>query len=276
MHPNHPKNWKRVIGAAGCAVVLVAGSMNAGDQSLEAVNRALDQAQKMQTEIDLSKALNKAGEAAAGEAFDRFQSRPFQEKIESEKNRIAENLLEPLEPGKTDNPENQCPDRLLQTEKVFLFISSSMPEQTLRAYARDLDRLGDPHFVMVLRGFVDGMKQARPTLDFLEKLLVKESGCRLKDGNPCASFRVNIQIDPLVFQKLGVQQVPAVAYVKNIHMVDSQQSFGLAGNLEQEPDAVVVYGDASLDHTLERILAETGNRQLKKTIQKLREDFYEG
>lgn len=257
-------------------MVFMTTGMSAQDRSMEAVDRAMEQAKEMQAQIDLPKEINKAGEAAAEKAFERFQSKAVQKKIESEKERIAGTLLQPLAPGKSPKQENLCPDQLQQTEKVFLFVSSSMPDQTLRAYVQDLDRLGDPNFVMVLRGFVDGMKQARPTLNFLEKLLAKESGCRLNKGKICDLFRVSIVIDPLVFQKFNIQEVPALAYVKNINLIDPKQSMGLAGNLSGEIEAVVVHGDAALAFGLEHILKETQNVRIKRAIQKLQGDFYEG
>ncbi len=250
--------------------------MNAEEPSMETVNRILEQAQQSQSRMEFPKELNTAGEAAAIEAFERFQSKESQGKIELEKGRIAGTLLKPLNSEKPSNQEKLFSDRLLNSEKVFLFISSSLPEQTLRAYARDLDRLGDPNFVLVLRGFVDGMQQARPTLDFLEKLLVRESGCRMNKGKACDLFRVSIVIDPLVFQKFYIQEVPALAFVRNINLIDPKQSMGLEGNLSGEVEAVVVYGDVALASGLEHILKDTKDARIEQAVQKLQGDFYEG
>ncbi len=267
-----------VIGMVLFALICSSETMNAQDQTIEIMNRAIDQAKKCQGQITLSEETNKEAEAVARKAFDRFQSQEFQEKIDAETERIEQTFFRPFSPEtpRTETPEKICPDRLPATEKIFLFISSSMPVHTLRTYVQDMDILDDPNFVIVLRGFVGGMKYVRPTLDFLEKLIVREKNCRLSEGNQCNMFHANIQIDPLIFGKLDIQQVPAVAYVKNIKKIDVQQSMGREGNLVEETDAVVVYGDASLDFALERIFNETGNIQIKKAIQKLRGDFYEG
>ncbi len=276
MHLDRPKNWKRIVGGMLCALICMTTGMNAEEPSMETVNRILEQAQQSQSRMEIPKELNTAGEAAAKEAFERFQSKESQEKIESEKERIAGTMLKPLNPEKPSNQEHLFPDRLLNSEKVFLFISSSMPEQTLRAYAQDLDRLGDPNFVLVLRGFVDNMQKARPTLDFLEKLLVRESGCRLGKDKACDLFKVSIVIDPLVFQKFNIQEVPALAFVRNINLVDPKQSLGLAGNLSGEVEAVVVCGDAALASGLEHIFKDTKDARIKQTVRKLQGDFYEG
>ena len=248
-----------------------------GENTLEIVNKALEQAEIYSSEIDVPKDMNEAAESAAREAYDRFESRDFQKRIEAETERIKQTLFGNYSPEsqQTETEESMCPDRLQENQKVLLFISSSMPISTLRNYARDLDALNDPNFVMVLRGFVGGMEKIRPTLDFLEKIVVRDEGCRIGEGEKCDMFRVNIEIDPLIVKKFHVDQVPAVAYVKDVQTIDAEQSIGHEGNLSGAVDAAVVYGDASLEYALERIFEETKDPQIQKAMKKLREGFYD-
>ena len=243
----------------------------AQDSEMDLIQQAMDQAAKYENEIVLPE-VNKDGESAAKEAFDKYQSQEFQQNITSETQRISQTLFgnfsQQTNPGESD--ENICLDQLAKDEKIYLFISASIPLNTLRTYVRDLDTLNEPNFVVVLRGFVDGMGKIRPTLEFIESLLVKDSTCRMSDGKQCDVYQANIQIDPLVFRKFNVQQVPALAYAKRINPIDSQD----AGSSD-EPEEVVIYGDVSLDYALDQIYSETENPQIKKAVHKIRGDFYE-
>ena len=256
----------------GLIVVLVVSmgffqTICAQDSEIDLVQQAMDQAAKYENDIELPE-VNKDGESAANEAFDKYQSQEFQHKITSETQRIRQtlfgNITQQTNPGESD--ENICLDQLAKDENIYLFISASIPLNTLRTYVRDLDMLNDPNFVVVLRGFVDGMEKIRPTLGFIESLLVKDSNCRLSDGKQCDVYQANIQIDPLAFRKFNIQQVPALAYVKSI---------GNDAKPSDEPEAVVVYGDVSLNYALDQIYSETKNPQIKKAVQKIRGDFYE-
>ena len=243
----------------------------AQDSEMDLIQQAMDRAAKYENEIVLPE-VNKDGQSAAKQAFDKYQSQEFQQNITSETERIKQtlfgNFTQQTNPGESD--ENICLDRLTDDENIYLFISSSIPLNTLRTYVRDLDTLNEPNFVVVLRGFVDGMEKIRPTLGFIESLLVKDSTCRLSDGKQCDVYQANIQIDPLAFRKFNIQQVPALAYAKKINSIDAQD----AGSSD-EPEAVVVYGDLSLDYALDQIYSETKNPQIKKAVQKIRGDFYE-
>ena len=270
------KILKMVFVAVLCSLMGLHQNAIAQDNEMDIIQKAMDQAAKYESEIILPET-DKAAESAAREAFDRYQSQEFQEKITSETERIKHTLFGPFSnPDRLEKPEEtMCMDGLAGSEKIYLFISSSIPLSTLRTYVRNLDTLNDPNIVMVLRGFINGMQLVRPTLEFLERLLVKDKDCRLSDGKQCDVYQANIQIDPLVFRKFNIQQVPALAYVKNIKTIDAQQSMGKDGNLAEESEAVVVYGDVALDYALEQMFNETGNLQIKKAVQKLRGDFYE-
>lgn len=256
------------------------GFVLAQEPSVEAVRETFNRVEKMKEQITLpGESDSEVADQARKDAI-KVQSKAFQQKIQAEKQRILETQFRPYLPELPKVPsaksnQDMCPDRLPASERIFIFVSASMPMQTLRAYARDLDRLGDQNIVMVLRGFVDGMRYFQPTLDFLGKVLVKETGCRLNSSKPCESYQANIQIDPLVFHKLDISQVPAVAYVQSIQMVDAGQSMGRSGNLVAEPDAVVVYGDAALTYALQQIAEATHSPGIQKLIHALRGDFYD-
>ena len=133
---------------------------------------------------------------------------------------------------------------------IYIFVSSSIPLRALRRYAQDLDRLADQNIVMVMRGFVGGMKHFKPTGDFIESVLKKDESCELVTGS-CEMYNAGIEIDPLLFRKYGITQVPAVVYVpevkSEVEFIEWSKDDG--GSSEY----YVVYGDASIEYVMEVI-----------------------
>jgi type-F conjugative transfer system pilin assembly protein TrbC len=144
-----------------------------------------------------------------------------------------------------------------------------VPVETIRTYVRDLDLLADPNIVMALRGFVAGMRTVQPTIGFIESLLVKEKSCKNTVQKECDIHRVNIQIDPLVFRKFGIEQVPAFVYVKGAILQDDKLSIGNKNNLHPQATHSILFGDISLNYVLERFAEESGSDYLKAMADKL-------
>lgn len=122
--------------------------------------------------------------------------------------------------------------------RVVVALSSSMPEAMLTSYLQQLD----PHreSLVVLRGFVGGAHVVRPTGTWMERLLRKVPG----DPNG-GHYRVETVIDPLFFQQLSIDQVPAVAWLGGVQSL---------AHCDQEDysKATVVYGAASVDAALKQ------------------------
>lgn len=93
--------------------------------------------------------------------------------------------------------------------RLVVAISSSMPEQMLREYARQLD--GVPEAIMVLRGFIGGARAVKPTVAWIERALRKHP------ADPQGGhFRVEVVVDPLAYRMLGITQVPAVTFLPGV------------------------------------------------------------
>jgi len=122
-------------------------------------------------------------------------------------------------------------------EKIYILVSSSVPLDTLRNYARDMDKLGEPGMYMVLRGFIGGGEKIRPTLKFIRKVVLKDKDC---SGLNCKAYAVRMDIDPRIFRKYGVDVVPAIVYES------------------EKGDGYLLYGDMSLEGALLKI-----NKQAK-------------
>lgn len=153
---------------------------------------------------------------------------------------------------------------LSPSERIYLFISSNVPQETLRTYASALDRIQDPHIVMVLRGYVDGMRRIKSTQDFAMKMLLKNPGC-FSSGLECEQFNVRLEIDPNLFRRYEINQVPAVVYLPSIRVSDESGGEGLEENADVDLH-YVIYGDASMEFLLNQIQEKSKSRSLERIV----------
>lgn len=175
-------------------------------------------------------------------------------------------------------PAQQSEGLLPADERVYLFISSSMPVETLRAYARTLDKAADTKITMVMRGFIGGASKALPTMEFIAKVLVKEQDCfdrsyRAGGSIECPTFNTEVQIDPNLFTRYRINQVPAVVHATGVSMVDPTASEGLDDNTTVG-GATVVYGDAAMDSILETMAEEGKSATLTAVVKRMRKGYY--
>jgi type-F conjugative transfer system pilin assembly protein TrbC len=132
-------------------------------------------------------------------------------------------------PEQSSLPSMPYKDEQQSTERgYYLFISSSIPAHTLKNYAHDIDAQRLP-VKMVLRGFVDGMKYVKPTVNFIRRILLKDEVCKSK----CKTYQVEVEINPELFKKYNIKSVPAIA---------------------QDPKSKIIYGDADIEYMLEKLL----------------------
>lgn len=115
--------------------------------------------------------------------------------------------------------------------ELFIFVSYSMPEQSLKLWAKQANRVDGQ---LLLRGFVE---------NDLQKTTAKTLALFGQEPN------VDISVDPEKFQKFHIQVVPAVV-IAEPDLEDSDDT--------SVPRFNVVYGDTSLEEALER-LAKTGS-----------------
>lgn len=164
----------------------------------------------------------------------------------------------------TQGRPSEAPQSVLGPgEAVVVFVSSSVPLETLREYAADVEALADPQVFMALRGFVGGMKRARPTLEFLWRVLSGDPSCRPFEER-CRLRNASFHIDPVLFRELGIEAVPAVAYVRGLDLREPSCSS------EGELQAWVLYGDVSLEYALEVLSREAGSPTLEMLASRLR------
>lgn len=144
---------------------------------------------------------------------------------------------------------------------LLVFASSSIPLETMRAYAQQIEAFGG---AIVMRGAVGGLKELGPTVDYIMNVLRVDASC---SGVDCDMREVSVLIDPVLFRQAGVSRVPAVAVVDH----DPFQSYcervsedALHGQWR------VTYGDASLAGHLSALasLGDFRARRLESALAK--------
>ncbi len=119
----------------------------------------------------------------------------------------------------------------------YLLMSSSVPKSIWKNYADFVEKAKlEDKVVFVLRGCVGGCTYIRPTLEFLQDIL--------KDGDRERS--IGIWIDPFIFRRFGVKEVPCLVMVKGDQLVDVELSPGRVDNLKARGKEWISCGDWSL------------------------------
>lgn len=197
---------------------------------------------------------------AAGKVMEKFNSPDFQARMQDEQQRLQKTVFKDiLTESLPQKDQNTTAATGSHAEQLYLFVSSSVPLTTLRNYAATIDRVHTGQVIMVLRGFVGGMKKIKPTMEFIAEILKKDPTCDFTKTK-CDSYQVNIQVDPQLFQRFGIEEVPALAYLK-ISESDAE---------EKQAEPIIISGDAGLDYLLERINREAKSADLNTLIAALR------
>nr|WP_281287724.1 type-F conjugative transfer system pilin assembly protein TrbC [Geobacter argillaceus] len=203
--------------------------------------------------------------AVAGTLDSYYHSDEFQRRVKSETERIKAQVFgEDFARFYPDDVTSERKGKLTGSERVYVFISSSMPLQTVRNYASSVARLRDPRIVMVMRGFVGGMTRIQPTIRFVADVLKKQPSCSPAEGE-CAMLPANLVVDPLLYRRYAIDRVPAVVFARGVKAENPGLSEGDSKNTEVAA-SYTVYGDASLEYILQSIGRESGSSSLKELL----------
>lgn len=227
------------------------------------VAASLAQADRLAGALTIPKNRNeKEMKAAAGTLDSYYRSEEFQGRVRKETERIKTQLFgESFAQFYPDSKDMQPMGKLAGSERVYIFVSSSMPMQTVRNYAASVARLGEPRIVMVLRGFVDGMNRIQPTIRFVADALKRDPFCSPAEKE-CEMLPANLVVDPLLYRRFDIQRVPAVVFARGVKAENPGLSEGDTKNADVT-DSYTVYGDASFEYILEMIGRESGASSLR-------------
>lgn len=201
------------------------------------------------------RAKSPAMDARAREALDAGRDR-FATEREAMAKRLGQALG--LEPPDMKAVADAGPVRTSKGWVPLLFVSSSMPTETLRTYAAQLQKARG---VMAFRGMPGGMTKVAPMAKLTAEMLRLDRGC---EGPACVMRDIQVIVDPLVFRQHGVTRVPALA------MIPGDPALPYCEREEESPRAVhVVYGDAALSGLLEEIARLGGKEEVRDAQSRL-------
>ncbi len=228
-------------------VVAMAGERENVATALER-GRAAAKAIALPSEQDLARGMKAARKAAAT-----YHSAELQARIHGERKRLKKifGRCTASREVREEQPPVSC---LGENERIYLFLSSSMPDETIHNYLLDIERIGEPRLVPVMRGLVKGFSDMKASAQYFSRILKEDPGCRDDPRNRdkiCKRFKTGILFQPPLFEKYGIERVPTLVY-------------------DNGDRVILIRGDASLAYLLERINREVKEAALKKLIRKLR------
>lgn len=214
---------------------------------------------------------NEEASKRAHEAVQKFHSEQYQSILNKEMARIRENLFnagEKEDHGIIYSDTNKTFEPALRKESyLYVFVSSSMPQSTLRAYAQDAAMLREQNIIIVLKGMTGKPGRLKDTAKYIKNIIRKDPGCERK----CAVYNARFAIDPHLFDKYKITEVPVFVYDREVKSVNPVPG-GKISN-ETGSDYWKLEGDVSVQYALEVFKRETKEIELDNLIGKLKPEY---
>lgn len=235
---------------------LCLGSVSAQtiDTNMEMQARARAASEKSQSiATDMSEDMRKRAEAA----FDTIFNGKVSKQVEAYKNRMTfdpETGIVKFNSNAVRNINNNTKEEVdiekngifNKDERIYVFISSSIPKEILNNYKNYIQSRGIGDTVsFVIRGCLpegggfNGCKDFRPTIEFARSMIIADDNKTSVSG---------LLIDPVLFKTYGVTTVPQVVYAKNVNRRVDLGSEGDFSRLENTPQWWKSVGDWSMDY----------------------------
>ncbi len=231
------------------------------------VHNALERAKSLEETIPANNAYNEDMRKEAQKAYNNFKATRTKEVQAFKKALHYDGKTITLDKGKADTGKKNAKQRhrLPEDERIYIFISSSLPINTLINYARAIDSINEERIAMVLRGCVTGCNKIMPTANFVRSIVNPSEGEELK---------VDVVIDPFLYRLYNISQVPAIVYARNVTTINLEASEGNLDNLKGKPSSFVLLGDVGLDYALQHINAVAKSSSLEDVIEGLRKSWF--
>ena len=198
----------------------------------EATRKAMDTARELAKTMTIPENIHKeAGIKAAEKSNADFRKPEFQQKIADELNRQADLFIP--ESRRNKQKEQEAKGILAENEKVYLFLSSSIPEASFQGYMAYLE--GVPEIVPVMKGMVGGLgkENKEERVQWWSKVLKKDTTCEKTPEEPCELIKPAISIKPALFNQYSITEVPALIYDRGDEIFQIQGDVGIVTLLEK-------------------------------------------
>jgi len=142
---------------------------------------------------------------------------------------------------------------LAPKERLFIVISSSMPDNIVKEYLRTVTENIRGHATVLMQGLVGGVVKMRPTVDYIKR--VSENGTY-----------VGVEVHPDIIKTYGVEKVPAVLYIKDFDPINDNGN----GITVKSKEYQIVYGAVSLEGAVKEIYEKYPTKGLSKILSRLK------
>lgn len=154
-------------------------------------------------------------------------------------------------------------------QRLFVVISSSMPDETIRQYFSDLESV-NTDVAFVVRGVMGGPEAIMPTIEYFDKLLIKNKKRDKKE--PGNRYNHNITINPKITQRFDIDRVPAVLFVDNYDPI--AEAYTGNKKVHDDEDFWVHYGDVEIEYALKTINRSAKRQGLKTLISAMNDSYF--
>ena len=245
-------------------------ALNKKEIDLEKIADAVEE-QKKKLEAGGIKNNNDEAIRRANDAAQKFHSEQYQTTLNKEMERIKADVFNV---GEKENKAIIYPDAIKTPEHslskesyLYIFISSSMPENTIRAYAQDIALLKEQNIIIVLRGMIGQPAKLKETAKYIQNIIKKDPECERK----CKLYKARFSIDPKLFEKYNITEVPVFVYDWNVKTMEP--GMGRSTGNKTGSEYLKLKGDVSLEYALEIFRREAKEKELEKLIGKFRLEY---
>jgi conjugal transfer pilus assembly protein TrbC len=244
-------------------VLFISGKVTVAEVTSEDINILKEKAEKEKSKI-LQPEMDPQMMERARRLTDEFFSEEYQKRIQQEIERLKSHgtfkpYVESYEKQRKKKEESY-PPRLAGSERLYLFISFSMPEDVIRTYVEEAEQYG---VKLVLRGVPGGFSNLKDGIVKVQRLLLKDPACSHQD---CPSYKTEILIDPFLFKRYRITRVPALVYVRGVEFNDPELSEGYDSNIKSHGDYFTVYGDVSFEGAIKKLVQLSGSESLRRLL----------
>ena len=245
-------------------------ALNKKDIDLEKIADTVEE-QKKTLEIKGVDNNNDEALKRASAAAKMFYSEQYQSRLNREMERIKTDLF--AIGGKENNEiiyhdATKTPEQSLgQYSYLYIFISSSLPENTIRAYVQDVALLNEQNTIIILRGMIGQPAKLKETAKYIKKIIQKDPECEKK----CKVYKVRFAIDPALFGKYNITEAPAFVYDRNVKTM--RQNTGNDTEDKSVGEFYKLKGDVSIEYALEIFRRETKEKELEKLLGHLKVEY---
>jgi hypothetical protein len=151
----------------------------------------------------------------------------------------------------------------VSNNRIYIFMSSSVPLSIWHEYGSFLDKNKLRNGSLLLRGCINGCEKIMPTMEFLKKVI---------EYKPNEKMNPSILLDPLLFERYEINEVPCVVYAKDVSYLN--KGFQGSEGSKEEVKTGKIYkscGDWNMLYHLEELEKQSNDISLTKLIKKLRE-----